>query len=63
MTTLMLTTPAAGPVAANPWALLPPLGNLDAYFSAVNPLLILTLAPAKAIAQILKKKRYLGEAG
>ena len=42
MTTLMLTTPAAGPVAANPWALLPPLGNLDAYISAVNRLPMLT---------------------
>lgn len=27
---------------ANPWALVPPLGNLDAYISAVNRLPLLT---------------------
>ena len=33
---------------ANPWALVPPLGNLDAYISAVNRLPLLTLDEEQA---------------
>jgi RNA polymerase sigma-32 factor len=63
MTTLMLTTPAAGPVAANPWALLPPLGNLDAYISAVNRLPMLTLEQEQEFAKKLKENNDLDAAG
>ena len=63
MTTLMLTTPAAGPVAANPWALLPPLGNLDAYISAVNRLPMLTLEQEQEFAKKLKENNDLEAAG
>jgi RNA polymerase sigma-32 factor len=63
MTTLMLTTPAATPVAANPWALLPPLGNLDAYISAVNRLPMLTLEQEQEFAKKLKENNDLEAAG
>ena len=63
MTTLMLTTPTAGPVAANPWALLPPLGNLDAYISAVNRLPMLTLEQEQEFAKKLKENNDLEAAG
>jgi RNA polymerase sigma-32 factor len=63
MTTLMLTTPAAGPVAANPWALLPPLGNLDAYISAVSRLPMLTLEQEQEFAKKLKENNDLEAAG
>ena len=33
--------------AANPWSLVPPLGNLDAYISAVNRLPLLTSRKSK----------------
>ena len=39
-----MTTLTQAPLAvANPWSLVPPLGNLDAYISAVNRLPMLTL--------------------
>jgi len=63
MTTLMLTTPKATPVATNPWALLPPLGNLDAYISAVNRLPMLTLEQEQEFAQKLKDNNDLDAAG
>ena len=63
MTTLMLTTPAATPVAANPWALLPPLGNLDAYISAVNRLPMLTLEQEQEFSKKLKENNDLDAAG
>ncbi len=46
---------SAGAVTAvNPWSLLPPLGNLDAYISAVNRLPMLTLEQEQAFARKLK---------
>ena len=48
----------AGPTGAvstiNPWSLLPPLGNLDAYISAVNRLPMLTLEQEQDFARKLK---------
>ena len=35
-------TPATALAVANPWAVVPSLGNLDAYISAVNRLPMLT---------------------
>ena len=47
---------AAGAVAGvNPWSLLPPLGNLDAYISAVNRLPMLTLEQEQAFSRQLKE--------
>ena len=40
---------STGIANANPWALLPPLGNLDAYISAVNRLPMLTLEQGKPL--------------
>ena len=46
--------PASGVAALNPWSLLPPLGNLDAYISAVNRLPMLTLEQEQDFARKLK---------
>ena len=49
--------------AANPWSLLPPLGNLDAYISAVNRLPMLTLEQEQEFARSLKDNNDLDAAG
>ena len=48
---------------ANPWALVPPLGNLDAYISAVNRLPLLTHEEEQAYARQLKDNNDLDAAG
>jgi RNA polymerase sigma-32 factor len=48
---------------ANPWSLLPPLGNLDAYISAVNRLPMLTLEQEQEFARKLKDENDLDAAG
>ena len=61
-----LATPnlmASGSVAAaNPWSMLPPLGNLDAYISAVNRLPMLTLEQEQAFARELRETNNLESA-
>ena len=47
--------PASAVAALNPWSLLPPLGNLDAYISAVNRLPMLTLEQEQDFARKLKE--------
>ena len=44
---------SAGVANINPWSLLPPLGNLDAYISAVNRLPMLTLEQEQTFAREL----------
>jgi RNA polymerase sigma-32 factor len=61
-------TNASGSIAttlapANPWALVPPLGNLDAYISAVNRLPMLTLEEEQDYARKLKEHNDLDAAG
>jgi RNA polymerase sigma-32 factor len=57
-------TPAGTALAsANPWSLLPPLGNLDAYISAVNRLPMLTLEQEQEFARSLKDNNDLDAAG
>ncbi|MBA3593334.1 MAG: RNA polymerase sigma factor RpoH [Polaromonas sp.] len=57
-------TPASSALAsANPWSLLPPLGNLDAYISAVNRLPMLTLEQEQEFARSLKDNNDLDAAG
>ena len=63
MTTLTLSTSANTPLATNPWALLPPLGNLDAYISAVNRLPMLTLEQEQEFSKKLKENNDLDAAG
>jgi RNA polymerase sigma-32 factor len=60
-------TNASGSIAttlapANPWALVPPLGNLDAYISAVNRLPMLTLEEEQDYARKLKEHNDLDAA-
>jgi RNA polymerase sigma-32 factor len=48
---------------ANPWALVPPLGNLDAYISAANRLPMLTLEEEQQFARQFKQDNNLEAAG
>ncbi|MGE0331217.1 MAG: RNA polymerase sigma factor RpoH [Ramlibacter sp.] len=48
---------------ANPWAVVPSLGNLDAYISAVNRLPMLTLEEEQTFARKLKETNDLEAAG
>lgn len=47
----------------NPWSLVPPLGNLDAYISAVNRMPMLTLEQEQSFARSLKEDNNLDAAG
>ena len=48
---------------ANPWSLVPPLGNLDAYISAANRLPLLTLEEEQSAARALRDNNDLDAAG
>ena len=48
---------------ANPWALVPPLGNLDAYISAVNRLPLLTHEEEQTYARQLRDNNDVDAAG
>ena len=61
MTALSLSSQT--PVAATPWALVPPLGNIEAYISAANRLPMLTLEQEQAFARRLKDHNDLDAAG
>ena len=63
MTAVTLTSTGASQLAANPWAVLPPLGNLDAYISAVNRLPMLTLEQEQEFSKKLKENNDLEAAG
>jgi RNA polymerase sigma-32 factor len=55
MSSFSLAAPGvATSTAVNPWSLLPPLGNLDAYISAVNRLPMLTLEQEQTFARQLR---------
>ena len=57
-------TPASHAVAlTNPWSLVPPLGNLDAYIAAVNRLPMLTLEEEQRYAHELKADGNIEAAG
>ncbi|MCW5668224.1 MAG: RNA polymerase sigma factor RpoH [Hydrogenophaga sp.] len=59
-----VATATTGSIAvANPWALVPPLGNLDAYISAVNRLPLLTLEQEQQAARRLRDDNDLDAAG
>lgn len=47
----------------NPWSLLPPLGNLDAYISAVNRLPMLTLEQEQEFARKMRQDNDVEAAG
>ncbi|CAN7252916.1 RNA polymerase sigma factor RpoH [Variovorax sp. LjRoot84] len=48
---------------ANPWSMVPPLGNLDAYISAANRLPLLTLEEEQGFARHLRDHNDLEAAG
>jgi len=59
-----MTTLTHQPLAiTNPWALVPSLGNLDAYITAANRLPMLTLEQEQEFARQLKDNNDLGAAG
>ena len=53
---------ASGVVNTNPWSLLPPLGNLDAYITAVNRLPMLTLEQEQSFARQLRETNDMASA-
>jgi len=53
---------STGIANANPWSLLPPLGNLDAYISAVNRLPMLTLEQEQTFARQLRESNDMASA-
>lgn len=58
-----LATTHSGMSLANPWSMVPPLGNLDAYISAANRLPMLTLEEEQAFARKLRANNDLESAG
>ncbi len=56
-------TPTTALAVANPWALVPPLGNLDAYISAVNRLPMLTLEQEQEYARRMRQDNDVEAAG
>ncbi len=61
--TLHIGTSNAALAVANPWALVPPLGNLDAYITAANRLPMLTLEEEQSFARKFKNDNDLEAAG
>ena len=49
--------------AANPWSMVPPLGNLDAYISAINRLPLLTPEEEQTYARKLRDENDVDSAG
>ena len=58
-----LETPRTALAMANPWAVVPSLGNLDAYISAVNRLPMLTQQEEQEFARKLREHNDLEAAG
>src|SRR6476660_3954783 len=61
--TASLTAPAGALAVASPWAVVPSLGNLDAYISAVNRLPMLTPEEEQEYARKLKDHGDIDAAG
>ena len=60
---MMPIASSSAAATANPWTMVPPLGNLDAYISAVNRLPMLTLEQEQEFSQKLKEHNDLDAAG
>lgn len=62
---MTIQTGVSGPALAlaNPWALVPPLGNLDAYITAANRLPMLTLEEEQEFARKFREHNDLEAAG
>ncbi len=61
--TASVSAPAHAVAAANPWAVVPPLGNLDAYITAVNRLPMLTQEEEQRFARELRDSGDIEAAG
>ncbi len=61
--TAVSAVPASALAVANPWVLVPPLGNLDAYISAANRLPMLTLEEEQEFARKFRDHNDLEAAG
>ena len=61
--TYSLGASGAALTVTNPWALVPPLGNLDAYISAANRLPMLTLEEEQKFSRQLKDDNNVDAAG
>ena len=61
--TIQTGVSGAALAVANPWALVPPLGNLDAYITAANRLPMLTLEDEQAFARQFRDHNDLEAAG
>ena len=61
--TIQTGSPASAVTLTNPWAVVPSLGHLDAYISAVNRMPMLTLEEEQAFARKLKNEDDLESAG
>ena len=60
---LQTGTMSSALAAPNPWAMVPPLGNLDAYISAVNRMPMLTLEQEQKFARQLRDDHDVDAAG
>jgi RNA polymerase sigma-32 factor len=63
MTTMNPTSPSSALTVRDPWAMVPSLGNLDAYISAVNRLPLLTQEEEVSLARRLREHGDLKAAG
>ncbi|HYD77285.1 RNA polymerase sigma factor RpoH [Ramlibacter sp.] len=63
MTASTMGTPGGALALANPWAVVPSLGNLDAYISAVNRLPMLSAEEEQEYARKFKEQNDLEAAG
>ena len=61
--TASVSAPAHAVAVANPWAVVPPLGNLDAYITAVNRLPMLTQEEEQRFARELRDTGNIEAAG
>ena len=55
--TTTLASPGTALAMANPWAVVPSLGNLDAYISAVNRLPMLTPAGRAGVRPQISRRQ------
>src|SRR5437867_2913424 len=63
MSTMNLSSPTSALTVRDPWTLVPSLGNLDAYISAVNRLPLLTQEEEVSLARRLRESADVAAAG
>jgi len=63
MSTMNLSSPTSALIVRDPWALVPSLGNLDAYISAVNRLPLLSQEEEMSLARRLRESADVAAAG